>query len=665
MPKGVFAVRGIIVPSGRYLMKSVMFTACICAMLLSCVIAHSAEAVTLTDEEIMAILVDRVDTHGVNPGIVVGIVTEDGRRVIAHGKYFAASDKHVGGDTIFEIGSITKVFTSLVLADMTNNGSILEDDPVAMYMPEGVTVPERNGESIRLVHLATHTSGLPRAPANLVVGDRNDPLALYTNEMLYEFLGSYQLPRDIGAEYEYSNVGAGLLGHALELRDGLSYEEMVVTRICGPLNMPDTRVTMSSEQNQRFAAPHNEDGIIVKRQTFQSLEGCGALKSTANDMLSFLAANLGLENSSLYPAMTDAHEVRHWLVEPYMGIGLAWFVQNDLGVEVIFHGGTTVGFNCFAGICPEKKLGVVILANSYNTINDIGMHLLDQGYPLRTIRTEVTLTTEILDRYVGVYRIVPDAYITVRRYGSKLYAQVTGQPMLEICAENQTGFFYRDLDAQITFTCDDETRTTGLIVHQSGVDVPCSRLGYDSDGMPEEVLDDCVGIYRFSDGPDTGKTMEITRSDDGLVCVMPDGRRVEFKAEFEDTVYSPGTFMVLRFVEDGGVLYVGGDWRTFSRADDITFVDEDAPEPLAVLEQNMPNPFNPVTTISYVVPSDGPVRLTVYNIAGQVVAVPVDGFRNRGRHEVVWDARTLPSGVYFYRIDAVGLKAVRKMMLMK
>ena len=198
------------------------------------------------------------------------------------------------GDTIFEIGSATKVFTSLLLADMVQRGEVALNDPVAKFLPAGVSVPERNGRQITLVDLATHTSGLPRLPANLNPKDPNNPYADYTPEQLYQFLSSYQLPRDIGAQYEYSNLGGGLLGFALARRAGMSYEALVKSRICDPLGMKDTGITLTPEMKARFAVGHDQGLARVENWDLPTLAGAGALRSTANDLLAFVSANIGL-----------------------------------------------------------------------------------------------------------------------------------------------------------------------------------------------------------------------------------------------------------------------------------------------------------------------------------------------------------------------------------
>src|ERR1700733_12200103 len=215
------------------------------------------EASMPSDETIRQILIDRIDVQHQSVGIVVGVIDRGERRVITYGHLEKGDTRPLNGDTIFEIGSETKVFTSLLLADMVQRGEVALGDPVAKYLPTGTKMPERNGRSITFVDLATHTSGLPRLPANMSPKDPANPYADYSVEQLYQFLATYQLTRDIGSEYEYSNLGGGLLGHVLALRARMTYEALVESRICTPLEMNSTRISLSPEMKSRLAAGHN------------------------------------------------------------------------------------------------------------------------------------------------------------------------------------------------------------------------------------------------------------------------------------------------------------------------------------------------------------------------------------------------------------------------
>jgi len=186
------------------------------AVVLCAALVSHARAVP-SDDEIRAILRERLNDDEDRIGIVVGVIEPEGRRVVAHGSAGAGTERPLDGDTLFEIGSVTKVFTALLLADLTEDGKVGLDDPVESHLPSGVNVPERGGP-ITLRELALHHSGLPRLPTNMNPADPANPYADYSVEQLYAFLSGHELARDVGAQYEYSNLGYGLLGHALTSR---------------------------------------------------------------------------------------------------------------------------------------------------------------------------------------------------------------------------------------------------------------------------------------------------------------------------------------------------------------------------------------------------------------------------------------------------------------
>jgi CubicO group peptidase (beta-lactamase class C family) len=425
-----------------------------------------------SDSEIEAILRERIDTGKQSVGIVVGLVDEKGPRVIRYGKLSHGSDRTVDGDTVFEIGSVTKVFTALLLADAVERGEMKLDDPISKYLPPSVKVPTQNGRQITLLDLATHTSVLPPMPDNIAPKDEKNPHADYTVGQMYAFLSGYTLPRDIGATYEYSNLGVGLLGHILALKAGTNYETLVFQRICRPLGMTNTQIALSPELRARLAIGHNAVGEPVPNWDITTLAGALALRSTANDMLKFVAANLGLTKSDLWPAMQLAQVPRHaaGFNMPDQQIGLCWNILNTFGTEVIWRDGETGGYRSFIGLDKKNRRGVVVLSNSAKPIDDIGLHLLEPRHPLAT-----HLAPEILDRYVGRYELTTGSFINLRRDGGKLMAQFIGHEYIEIFPESETEFFYKGVDVQITFVKDKQGRATDLILHLNGLNLKATK----------------------------------------------------------------------------------------------------------------------------------------------------------------------------------------------
>ena len=382
-------------------------------------------------DEIREILVKRIDQQKQAVGIVVGVIEPNGRRVVAYGNLAKGDPRTVDGDTIFEIGSITKVFTSLLLADMVNRKEVALDDPAAKYLPENVRMPERNGKSITLLDLSTHTSGLPRLPSNLKPKDPRNPYADYSVDDLYQFLSGYTLPRDPGSEFEYSNLGAGLLGHLLACRAGTDYESLIRSRITQPLGMPDTGITLSSSMKQRMATGHNAMLAPVANWDLPTLAGAGALRSSANDMLTFLEAFLGYKESPLAPAMKAMLEVRRPVGKAIRDRFRVVYSRSRRSPgmteapEASAHSSDTIRKRVSGSLyCPMLLLRA--------GVDDIGIHLLNPKVPLANPeppkqRTEIPIDPKLLDNYTGRYQVTPDLILEITRDGDRLFAQVIAQ----------------------------------------------------------------------------------------------------------------------------------------------------------------------------------------------------------------------------------------------
>lgn len=452
-----------------------------------------------SDAEIRRILVDRIDVQKQGVGIVVGILEPHKRRVVAYGSLEKGDARKLDGDTLFEIGSITKVFTALLAADMAQRGEVKLDDPIAKYLPSTVKVPERNGKQITLIDLATHTSGLPRMPENFRPKDPNNPYADYSVDALYSFLSSYQLRRDIGIKYVYSNLGFGLLGLGLAQRAGMDYEKLVVMRICDPLGMNSTRITLPDPLRARFAVGHSADLVKVPSWDLNTLAGAGALRSSANDLLTFLAAMMGYANNPLAAAQKTTLSITRPTDWPFSATGLAWNIDTRGGGKIISKDGGTAGFSTFIAYRPETGVGVVVLANTaVPGTDEIGQHLLDARYPLWVPDTapssEPLLQAQTLDRYVGHYELLPTFILAVTRDDNQLFVQATGQPRAAVFPKNDTEFFYKVVDAQISFETDPQGQATALVLHQGGRDQRAKRI----DDATAKQLEDTVA-QRFKD----------------------------------------------------------------------------------------------------------------------------------------------------------------------
>ncbi|ATC33853.1 serine hydrolase [Caulobacter vibrioides] len=473
----------------------------------------SVSADRLSDAAIRQILVQRVDHDRQSRGIVVGVIDAQSRRVIAHG-VTGAGGEPVSGRTLFEIGSVTKALTSLLLADMVRRGEVKLDDPVAKHLPPGTVVPTRNGKAITLIDLSTHTSGLPRLPSNMAMKDPLNPYADYTDAQLDAFLRDYVLTRDIGGTYEYSNLGVGLLGRALAYRAGGDYETVLRQRVLTPLGMGDTAIILSPAQAARFSSGHNAALEATTHWDLPSLAGAGALRSTADDLLKLTAAELGLVDTPLKAAMADQLVPRR-PVGGGVEVALGWHVWSTPEGDIVTHSGGTMGFQSFVGFNRKTGLGVVVLSNTAGVmgVDDIGLHLMT-GQPLKTppkTRVAVPLPAAAFDKLVGRYGMAPGVVMTIRRDGERMLGQLTGQPTVELFAESPTTFFLKVVDAQLTFAVDAEGRGTAVTLHQNGQNTTAPRLAEGAEApappRPAKVaalsvaeLDALTGRYALAPG---------------------------------------------------------------------------------------------------------------------------------------------------------------------
>jgi D-alanyl-D-alanine-carboxypeptidase/D-alanyl-D-alanine-endopeptidase len=347
----------------------------------------SAQAPFPPDSALRVMLRDVVAT-GRATGIVVGLLdSSGGRHFFAEGR--SDHDRlRLDEHTVMEIGSITKVFTATVLAEMARSEEVALHDPVSKFLPPTVRVPSRSGLPITLLDLATHYSGLPRLPDNMARGEPAGAYARYTVGKMYAFLSTYQLPRDPGSGYEYSNFGVGLLGHALARRAGATYEQLVNSRILRPLGMRETGITLTRSMRSRLAPGHDEFGDPARNWSLPALAGAGALRSTAADMLTFAAASVSARPGLLREAMRDAQVPRRAAAAGLTAIGgdsigLNWLTSHRKMRAITWHNGGTGGYRTFLGLDRAGRRAVVVLTNSAGVgCDDIGFHLLDPGIPL-------------------------------------------------------------------------------------------------------------------------------------------------------------------------------------------------------------------------------------------------------------------------------------------
>ena len=345
---------------------------------LPAVAAQTSGAFFPTDEAVLASMRPYVE-KGQAKGIVVGLVEPDGsHRVLSIGDAGEGA-RPLAANSVFEIGSVTKTFTGTVLADMVRRGQVKLDDPVGKYLPTGTRVPSLNGRQITLLDLATHMSGLPRFPTGHVPRDPGDPYADFGAEQLYAFLKSFELEREPGSKFEYSNLGMGLLGHALARAAGAAnFQALVAERVLRPLGMSMTAYGRDGALAPWMTRGHDQQGAVAPYFNVAALAGGGGLNSNVTDLMTYLDANIGEPTSPLEVAMRVAHR-GHGSPREGMELGLGWMSMTRGPLTLVGLNGGTAGYSSYLAFNPNARAGVLVLANSgkFEYADKIGRDLLN------------------------------------------------------------------------------------------------------------------------------------------------------------------------------------------------------------------------------------------------------------------------------------------------
>ena len=344
----------------------------------------------------LANVVTQVGDHAIKAGqvgLVIGAIA-DGEEVLSgFGALEIGGTRPPDADTVFEIGSISKVFTGILLARAIEDGTLNLDDRIADLLPDGWTLPEP-ARGITLRHCTTHTSGLPRIPANLLgFADSlrclllgTDPYRHYTEESFHEALASVRLDHEPGTKFAYSNFAVGLLGFVLARQKGADYETLVKNAICQPLGMVDTVITDQERVAPRLATPYRlvlklgQKGFGLTSDEWwmpNHLAGAGALRSTGRDMLMFLKANMGLVATPLDAALRRSHG-ELFSDTDQMTLGMNWIrtFDDDLAQNIVWHNGGTGGFRTYLGFTEDRRVGVFVLGNSAHSVDSLAIEIL-------------------------------------------------------------------------------------------------------------------------------------------------------------------------------------------------------------------------------------------------------------------------------------------------
>jgi CubicO group peptidase (beta-lactamase class C family) len=419
-------------------------------------------------KQLVKIINHKIITEKMGVGAAVVLIDEDEIALQNFGFSDLENQEKVNDKTLFEIGSISKTFTSTALASMVSEGKVKLSDPVQQYLPTTVTLPIKNNKPITLLSLANHSSGLPRLPSNMSMADPLDPYADYTTKLMYEFLNEHTLQHEVETHQEYSNLGYGLLGHVLSLIDKKPYEQVINDRVLKPLKMNSTFVDVPKTHQHHLSNGHNAQLEKTKLWDLNTLAGAGALKANIKDMALYLLANVTHQTLANEFRLTQASTSINKKGDTH--ISLAWIHNQTENKNLLMHDGGTGGFRSFIGFDINNKKGIVILANTVFDMNEIGFHYLNNS--LDTIKLvapkNINLTAEQLSKLNGQFELVPGFILSITHENEQLYVQATGQQKFPLTAVSNTEFINNAVKVKIDFEVDSQNTALSLTLYQAG-----------------------------------------------------------------------------------------------------------------------------------------------------------------------------------------------------
>lgn len=466
------------------------------------------------------------------------------------------------GDTRFQIGSITKVFTNLLLAEMVATGDAKATQTIGQLMPEGFAPANADVASISLESLATHRSGLPRLPANLDV-QSSDPYGTYSADDLRKGLESARAKQRLGRFYTYSNFGAGTLGHLLGRIDGKGYRAALTARVLTPLGLRDT----GFEPGDDAASATGAGKPVTTWRFTDAFDGAGALWGSVSDLVRLVQAYLG----------THEHALRHELAADLAPVredaGAArvtrvWHVAHANDKPIYWHNGGTAGFHSFVGFRPDEKRGVAILVSGDADPTEVGLQSLG-ATPRAPVRASI-------DRAIlGQYRLVPGFELGVYEQDGVLVTQATGQPAFALHDVGEDWYALGEVDASAHFVRDGDD-VVAMELAQNGIVQSAPRIARIATAatrteitVEPAKLAEYAGSYDFA----PGVVLTVRRAGDALEAQLTGQPFLAIYARAKDRFFYKVVDAELEFQRDDDgsvgavVLHQGGTTQRAPRRD--------------------------------------------------------------------------------------------------
>ena len=414
-------------------------------------------------------LLSRIE-NGIGVGSVLGIIDGDQEEIIAVGFGDIATQKPLTKASLINLGSVSKAFTGILLADMILKKEIDLDAPVENYFPKHVIIPSYNGQKITIRHLATHRSAMPSDPGNLRSSDSYNLWNNYSTDEFYHFLATYKLERPPGEKPEYSNTGVALLGHTLEVITGKSFETLLKERVLIPLGMHQTTITMSKDQQAINTSGHNQLKEAVYNGKLTTFAPSGGIRSTGQDMMRFLKANMGLIETPITDAIELSHQALSITESPDYSYGLFWGVWDQDDELFVHHLGAVSGYRAYIGFYKSKKTGYFLINNSFDNAWDL-VWAIDANNIESLVQNSVNIVLvpkTLLEQYTGTYVFDDDEQLIVTQSNGELFVQTPGKLKIRTLATSMDKFVFTFVEGTMRFVTDKDGRVTHLQLTQNG-----------------------------------------------------------------------------------------------------------------------------------------------------------------------------------------------------
>ncbi|MEM1224827.1 MAG: serine hydrolase [Planctomycetota bacterium] len=446
------------------------------AVVLTMLVLQPCFAVETSREQLLA-FVSPLVKNGYVDGVSVGIRHREQTWTL-HCGTTGSSGEAPADDTIYEIGSISKVFTGLLLADAVTHRGLTLDQPAHV---DGIAeLPRWKDQRIRWIDLATHRSGLPRLANNMKGLQSDDPYARYDSTRASQFLAGYELTQAPGAKVQYSNFGASWLGFMLSKHRQQDYAGLLRTVIAEPMGMQDTVIGLTPSQEERFATGHRLVGEPTSPWHFADMPGAGGIRSTTADMLRFIDFTLDPPSNALGESIELAWKQHSDAEPPHFAMGLGWMIARDGATR--WHNGQTGGFHSAVFVNRGLRTGVVVLANTGPApqVDEVAQAIVQHlaGMPTKPmeVRRVVDVDSETMHRLEGQYQLAKNFVFDVRVDGDRLMVGVTNQPTHQVFSKSQTRWYYKVVDAELDFDLAETGPAASVTLFQNGVRQTAKRI---------------------------------------------------------------------------------------------------------------------------------------------------------------------------------------------